>query len=382
MLTERDLALRRRGITASEIGILLGVTPGATLIDLYEAKVGGAAPDEASIPMLLGTDLEAPICRIYAERTGLHLRESGTLQHPVHAFALATPDRLAWLAPVSGGRIEHVEETEGAVLNVQAKSTEWPASLEWGQSGTDEVPERVRAQVNWEMGVTGLRQTDVPVLVGKRELRIYSVAWDEQLWAAQLEVAERFLVDHVWARVPPPVDASDSYREYLYRASPEAAAEMLDVDEGSDLESLVYWWHQLKAASKAVDEQKSYVDNQLRQAIGAATGFQGRFGKVKWHRHAPKLVTDWEGLAREVDLVARLAVQAMQAAGMPEAESLATRLAEMTKRHQRLGSPYNQLRATWAKGWSTSMVPLTLGGQAVPPATEKKKLSSQSNSQS
>lgn len=367
MLTDEDRRRRRRGITASEVPVLMGLVPERGAIDIYAEKVGMAGPDEASLAMTLGLELEAPICRHYAQLTGLHLRPSGTLAHPVHTFALATPDRLAWLEPVPETRIESVDELAGAVRNVQAKSTEWPASQAWGPSGTDAVPARVRAQVNWEMGVTGLVDTDVPCLIGKREVRVYSLAFDERLWEAQLELAERFLVDHVWARTPPAVGPEESWEDYLYRVSGAPQQQLLDVDEGSDVERLLSWWQQLERAAAAVKAAKATARHQLQLVIGAAKGLQGEFGRLTWARGDARTSTDWEAAGREAQLVAQLAVQHLEQLQHPAAAALSEQLRTLASRHRAIGRPYSQLRAKWSPAWLESRPPVVrLGGAVVP----------------
>jgi predicted phage-related endonuclease len=159
-LDDEQKALRRQGITASEIAILAGFSRKSTPALIYADKRYGVEI-EASIPMRLGDKLEQPIAEIYAEDTGTVLLPVTTLRHPKRPLAIATPDRAVFAAKPSRavvdikGRLTAPSECEEPPFKLlQVKSRSWRMAREYGTPGTDEVLDEEHCQVTYEMGVS------------------------------------------------------------------------------------------------------------------------------------------------------------------------------------------------------------------------------------
>lgn len=349
-LTKTDKAKRALGIGASEIGVLAGLSRWSTPIRIFEAKVAGLET-EGSLAMELGLELEEPIARIHAKRTGLHLARAATMRHEVHTCALASLDRVAFDHPVDKRRrLDSQAELADAVKNVEIKSTTWRMRHEWGEPGTDQVPDYFLAQAVWQMGVSGLRLTDVVVLFDKDALETYPVPFNENLWLGLLEIAERFWRDHVMTGKPPPVDASDGYKEYLERAFPKVTGVINHVEPGTELEQLAHRHLALKEFGKRLEQHEKLVSNRLREAIGPALGIAGSFGTIKWHRKDPTTKADWEAIARECH---QLAAQLVPHAPTSMTAELTEVLRTVEARHQKAKAGYNQLKATWDPEFKT-----------------------------
>ncbi|MFZ5440427.1 MAG: YqaJ viral recombinase family protein [Myxococcota bacterium] len=331
-LTAKREQMALTGYGASEVGTIAGLNNFSTPIEIFEKRVFGKVKDEPTLPAELGTLLEEPLAKKYAADTGLHVARCDTLRHPVQTFALAiaTPDRIAFAEKrASRAMIHDVRDLEGATRNVQIKTASMWNRKEWGEAGTDSIPKPYLAQVHWEMGVTGLRVTDVPVLFDKAEFAIFRVHFDEDVFHALYEMVERFHVEHVLARVPPPVDGSEKYKEFLSRRFAEAGKIILDVPAGSPAEAQVLRYGELKAEAKRIDAEMKMLSNAIRGAIGDAQGLSGTWGTLKWHRKPGAFATDWEAIAREA---------------VPEEQ-----LSAFIARHQIQKAPYDQLRASWSK---------------------------------
>lgn len=349
-LTEQQLELRRTGIGASEIAALAGLSRWATPLSIWESKVLGQR-DEVGLPAYLGTALEEPLARLYAEQhPGAVLVPSDTLRGP--GIALCTPDRLAFGAgQQTPARVTSLEQVAGADLNVQIKSTSWRMAREWGEEGSDQVPEEYLAQVTWEMGVTGLPATDVFVLFDKDRVATFRATFSPELWLGLLEIAERFWRDHVVAKVPPPPDATERYREYLSRAWPTANGVVRAVDPGSDLELECARYAKLCLASSRLRVARKQADNVIRSVIGSTLGLAGSFGTVKWHRKPDTTTPDHKAQASEALTLAGLVLDVL-ATGQPvPADHLAQLRAQLVSMPSRLVKPkkgFNQLRAAWS----------------------------------
>lgn len=328
-LTKKREAMALTGYGASEVGVIAGLSRWSTPVKIYEKRVHGLEHED-SLPAELGVLLEEPLAKKYAADTGVFLAKSDTLRHRVQTFALAiaTPDRIAFAEKRSTrAHIHGVEECEGAIRNVQIKTASMFDRGAWGIDGTDVIPETYLAQVQWEMAVTGLRETHVPVLFDKAEFSVFRIEYDEQIFLALYEMVEKFHVDHVLARVPPPVDGSDDYRDFLFRRFSTAGKAMLAIEPATDAEAQILRLHDLKAMKKQIEGEIDVVDNAIRGAIGEAGGLKGAWGELKWLRAPGKSSPDWEAIAK---------------AGIaPEA------LSALVAQHQKTRAPYDQLRATW-----------------------------------
>ena len=176
---ERDLWLaeRRKGIGASDAAAILGLSPWKTAMHVYLEKLGKYQQDETE-PMKMGTKLEPIIAELYTERTGRALRPGGLRRHQSRPWQLATLDRF------------------GEDRDVQLKTVGAFAKSEWGEPGTEEIPEMYLAQVQHEMAVTGRKLEDVAVLFAGQFFAVYTVPRNDRLIEA---ITEREL--EFWERV-------------------------------------------------------------------------------------------------------------------------------------------------------------------------------------
>lgn len=329
---KREALAAAGGYGASEVGTIAGLSRFQTPISIYESRVYGR-PQETSLPAELGLLLEEPIAAKYHADTGLHLARCDALRHPVETFALAiaTPDRIAFRAPHAP--IEDVAQLEGAEHNVQIKTASMWDRKAWGAAGSDRIPDAYLAQVQWEMAVLGLNTTEVPVLFDRYEYAVFRVPFDSRIFEALYEMVARFHRDHVLARVPPPVDASEDWNDFLHRRFAQGK-QVTRVEPGSPAEQGVLQYGRLKAQEKAIKAELKLLSNQIRGAVGDGHGLAGDFGVIKWHRKPAESVPDWEAIARA----------AVQAYGSRATE----KLSELMAQHQKKKAPYDQLRAAWS----------------------------------
>jgi len=278
--TPEELAWRRRHLGASEIAGVAEISPFESPVTVWESKVFGLdfLGNEATE---IGHLLEPVAAELYARRTGRSLRLSPSLEHPVHRWASATPDRIV----------------EGEPRLVECKAVGVNMASEWGDED-DAIPEWYRAQVEWQMEVAGVSRCDVAALIGTR-FQVYPIERDPVLARVLLEKGRAFWFDHVLTRVMPHVDASDATTEALKRRYPR--------ERDEDLVPMplpaIPWVAELrdaKAAKKEAEDRVKLASNVLRQAIGLHTGFTDpTVGKVTWTTNETDGV-DWQALAGEL----------------------------------------------------------------------------------
>lgn len=182
---------RSLGIGSSDAPIIAGVAPWGDIRTLFAEKVGWAAPVIETRPMAWGKHLEPAIAAAYADETGRKLRRvNRLLRHREMPWMLASLDRVV----VGERRL------------VEIKTARF-ASEQWGQAGTDEIPDHYRLQVLHQLGVTGYEIADVVVLFAGSDLRIYTIPRDNDLLADMVALERAF-----WAAVQAkslPADLAD-----------------------------------------------------------------------------------------------------------------------------------------------------------------------------
>lgn len=286
MLTQAQQDRRRQGIGASEVGAILGLNRYKTALDVYLDKLGLTPPSEDSEAAEWGHRLEPVIAEKYAARhPEVSLQESDTVAHPEHSWALATPDRV-----VLGGKKRKL---------VEIKTREDRTAGEFGEPGTDQVPDEVLVQCQWQLFVTGAEEVDVALLVNGRRFSIYTIPADPELQQHTFDIVEGFWTRHVLAQVPPDVTAQDNKSIALLfpkdaapmvEGTPEAFALAQAVQAAKDL---------VKAQEQCIDEAEA----KLKLTIGANAGLSFPGGsKVTWRAAKDSEVVDWKAIVAALNV--------------------------------------------------------------------------------
>ena len=284
-LTAEQLQTRKQGIGGSEVAALIGCNRFSGPMEVYLNKTGQAQPFEETTHTRRGTYLEGGILKWYADEYQRTVEEPGTLIHPKHPIVIATPDGISHGA--------------GESVVVEVKCPAWRASRDWGEPGTDQVPEYYWPQLQWEMGVTGLKKAHAVAFFGD-ELNVYVVDFDNDVFEGLVRVAEDFWRNHVTKRVPPSIDASAAYATFITHQHPWEAAPMRESDPDLDtqLATLRDATEEIKAHQAIVDQAKNWVKNWLGDSEGATS----HIGKVTWRKQKDTQVVDYKAVLREADV--------------------------------------------------------------------------------
>jgi putative phage-type endonuclease len=277
MLTAEQVAIRARGVGASEVAAIVGVSPhGTTAHDVWLRKVGLAEERENSA-MRWGRRVEATIADWYADTYGVTLTEPGTLVHPHHSWALATPDRVV----------------DGAgLLEIKARA-HWMRP-QYGEPGTDRMLHADLVQVQWQMFVASAPCADLAVSFGNGEPLVYGTAYDSELIDELFERVRAFWHRYVLAGVEPPATPAERL-ETLAGRYPESYGETI----AAPVEA-ARWVEQYRMARKAIqyaERQRDEARAELCAMLGDAEGLEGDGFRVTWKSTSPRRVVDWKGLA-------------------------------------------------------------------------------------
>jgi putative phage-type endonuclease len=283
-LDASQLAVRRTGITGTDMPAILGLSSFRTALDVWLDKCGKVPPVETTDDMERGTYLEDGARRWYAHRTGaLRVDVPGTVVSRRNPLIIATPDGVA-----------HFRDGERA-LEIKMPST----AHGWGEPGTDAIPEWYLPQVAWQLAALDMQQADVfAVLDGKP--RLYHVTRDAELEGLLVEHAERFWRDHVQTGRPPEVTARDAAAVTRWRRRHEGE-ELLDFGTlKPEVQAALEEYLRAYAEESAAAERLALWEARAKVALGTAPGVKDLPEELGFHRldwRAQKGKPAWKAVA-------------------------------------------------------------------------------------
>jgi putative phage-type endonuclease len=264
------LEARRQGITASEIAVVMGLSPYSSPFALYHQKLGQLPQQADNVEMELGRYLESFVADRFA---GLHdeVHLSGTGRELYACYSrpwqLATPDRI-----VSDIRFDFIEGVTDAVEEYEPYAvleTKTDAGYDgWGEDGSDEIPVHYRCQVLWQMDVMGVTTGFVACLfLHSRTLRVYELTMDDAARGdlkLMREEAREFL-DRIDLGDPPDVDWRPATTAALKHLHPSLEDRQAIVPKG-----MARAYAAACGRYKSAEQSKKRLENQIRQRLGAA----------------------------------------------------------------------------------------------------------------
>ena len=266
------LQLRKRGIGASDMAAVMGVSPYKTAYQLWGEKTGTIPEQKVGAAANRGVLLEDAVAKYYEQETGLKLRKSnGVVRLKSEPRFMASLDRT--IAGSSG--------------IVEIKTS---ASPRWSMYP---VPPEVIIQTTWQMGIVGAPWCDVAVLLGGLVFRIQRVQFDPELFAGMQEVAAQFL-KAVDTNTAPDLTGLDAAAYAL--ATPQTAEEY--VHAASEHESTFAEYRATKAQLLTLETKLADIEINLKQVIGEKAGLVGNGWTINWKQAKPSEVTDWKMVAQ------------------------------------------------------------------------------------
>lgn len=278
--TPEWLDARLEGIGSSEAAAALNMSRWESPSRLWAIKLRLIPGREPTLPMLVGTETEPLNARLYEAATGQRVRRvRRLLRHDRYPWMLASLDRRV------GRKIVELKWTERAT--------------DYGEPGTDEVPDEVLLQVMHQLVVTDLPEADVSVLIGGRDHRIYHVARDP-IAAEELIEREHTFWRAVEERREPQIDGSDASHVYLRARYPLESGELLLADEA--VRAVMAELRGIRRNERQVAVARKGAEALIKAAIGNASGIEAPgIGSVRWARwdavETSVEFTDWQAVA-------------------------------------------------------------------------------------
>lgn len=288
MLTDAHRQQRKGRITSSVIGAVLDLDPFSSPYDAA-LRIMGDDAFAGSDAARRGDVLEAACLQYAAEETGMRLAPA-----PFVAHEDWSGDSTDGLLVDDKGALQHVVEAKTVSLHAMTD--------EWGEPGTDDIPEKFLAQCHWHLlHHPEARSCFVPVLFGGEFVfRLYEVPRDEAFEATLRQTAKTWHTRHIRNKEPVPIGASHADKRRLQKQHPRDWDDMLVWDDalGNIVESRIAADKQLKAAQKEVDR----LSNLLREALGDHSGVDAAAHgySVTYRKNQDGARTDWQQVAREM----------------------------------------------------------------------------------
>lgn len=297
------LAARRNGVTASEIAVLMGLSPYDSPYALFHRKLGILPQQDDNLMMERGRVLEPYVAEKFA-RAHPELAVLGDgrqlYAHPGRHWQMATPDRLVNMSRYGDTLIGCTP----AVLETKADG----GSDEWGEPGTDDIPLHYRCQALWQMDVMGVDRAYVACL-RVRDWRVleYVIGHDSAGHMPDytgeapmgdcracvdldlMRIAARDFLDRIDLREPPDVDWRPQTAAALKAMHPDV--EDREVVIGRQLE--LSYRAAVRRAREA-EQRKDEMTARVLLAMGSARKAVGRDGPVATRSvsHPKRVSTD------------------------------------------------------------------------------------------
>jgi len=264
MLINQDFSVdRSKYIGGSDIGALLGLSKFKSPLEVWMEKTGKETKKIDSLPLRFGSFAEAFVASEYSRATGFELLHDESIYiHPQHSYMSAHIDRFV---------------VQGSTLSpsriLECKTANPFSSGDWGEIGSDQVPMSYLCQCVWYMAITAIDKTDLAVLFGNSDFRIYEIARDPGLEELVIAQASAFWNDHVLKDMPPPVSNEQDCQTLFSKGDPEKSIEA----QQQTLE-LTKRLHALNSEIETCEEELSTIKQTIMSQMGEAEllTYQGR----------------------------------------------------------------------------------------------------------
>lgn len=259
------MTVRSQGISGTEVAALFGMSPYLTKMGLYARKKGLVPEPEQTQRMKIGKALEPVVVDLFQQETGKFVDWFDTLQeHPKEPLIIGTPDGMV--------------DQRASVF--EAKTAGLDRAFEWGDPGTDLIPQQYIFQVQHYMMLTGTKDAYLAALIGGNDFRRFHLKADEELQAMMLNEIRKFWRDHIEKNVAPEIDASEESKQYLLRLYPSPTDGIREATPDED--EIVVGILQTRKELAFLEARKDELSNKLKEKIGFAKGLTSTAGKVTW----------------------------------------------------------------------------------------------------
>jgi predicted phage-related endonuclease len=294
---------RRFGrIGGSSVGAVMGISPFQSPHGLYLQLRKEAPPFAGNKYTDFGIRWEPLVADMFqmahSEYKVVHNRK-GTetpdeFTHPDYDFLVSHPDRLC-------------RESEGEqkiAAGLEIKTTNWMNFRQYGEEGTDKIPDYYLTQVIFYLGMTGLPIWHVAVAFlneggGLRQYKEFLVHNDKELYDLFIERCVEFYQNHVLAGNPPEITQVDETTRNWLTAKFDRNTEPIATATENE-EKIMVAYIRSREELRIAQEKHDKNDLALRVAIANRDGLRSdKYGQATWKKSKDSERVDWKGLCNE-----------------------------------------------------------------------------------
>lgn len=194
LTNEEWLDYRRKGVGGSDVAAIMGVSPFATIRDLYNDKLGIEpliAEERNWVALEVGHRLEDLVAQIFSKKTGLEIFPVRKMfRHPLYPFMLADVDYF-------------IKFPDGSFGILECKTCNYNAKDKWAD---DAIPTNYVYQVRHYMAVMNISRAYIACLYGNNEDE-FLYRYLERDMMEEEEIIEQesyFWSEYVEKRIAPP----------------------------------------------------------------------------------------------------------------------------------------------------------------------------------
>lgn len=270
------LASRKRGIGASDIAAVLGISPWKTPLELYLDKRDELPPQPDQPQMRRGRMLEPLVLDFYADETGHTLTRQQ--EHIADDWKMATLDAF----------------DATACAPVEAKTVNAFAAREFGHAGSDDVPLCYAAQVHWQIMLTNASTGYLAALIGSDDFRIFELRRDRELEQMLVARATEFWQLVQDGRPPEPTSEADVRLLYPRDAGSQIQATQAIANSCLTLSGI-------REQIKTLEAQESTLASEIKTYIGEHSLLVDTTGRplATWKAAKESARIDWQAVAHE-----------------------------------------------------------------------------------
>lgn len=281
MLTQEQLKERKNGIGGSDAAAICGVSKWRTPVDIYLDKTSEYVEKESSHIFKRGNALEPLVAELFRRQFKKDVEVVDTIKSTDQPFMFANIDGLL--------------KQECAL--VEFKHYNKFMEKEWGDEGTDQIPDDYLLQVQHYLFVTKMKKAYVAVLfasddvfnllydvvlmedglvkalsiinVDRFPLKLYEVHKNEKLIQSLVKIEKDFWENHVKKKTPP----TWTTREDLAHLFPVANDREIFAND-DDIQVIAEIKKQkedLEKIEKEIEEKKTYLCGRLQNASALKT---------------------------------------------------------------------------------------------------------------